>query len=143
MDLCCLNKAAIHLRATARQCLTLHKFDSSKMILVAGSDVGGIDGKPLEDEDTVQGAWIIPATGSMPTASHKVKASVLSWRSAKLRRRVASTLGRRSTFILASPWRVGVDHASRCRLWPRVKDELARISHATPGNSQGKLQATR
>jgi hypothetical protein len=92
-DMCCLNKAATYLRATARQCLTLHKFDSSKMILVAASDVGGIDGKPLENEDTVQGAWIILATGSMPTASHKVKASVLSWRSAKLRRRVASTLG--------------------------------------------------
>ena len=38
-DMCCLNKAATYLRATARQCLTLHKFDSSKMILVAASDV--------------------------------------------------------------------------------------------------------
>ena len=32
------------------------------------------------------------ATNTMPSASYKVKASVLSWRSAKLRRRVASTL---------------------------------------------------
>eukprot|EP00435_Cladocopium_sp_Y103_P073799 s91_g45.t1 len=81
-DLCCLNKMAVHLRNTAKQSLTLH------------SDAGGIDGKPVLDnkEDTVQGAWIIMASDSMPSASHKVKVSVLSWRSAKLRRRVSSTL---------------------------------------------------
>ena len=62
------------------------------MVLVAASDAGGIDSKHLGDEDTVQGAWVILATGSMPTSSHKVRASILSWRSAKLRRRVASTL---------------------------------------------------
>ena len=93
-DLTCLNKMASYLRGTAQQPLVLHKFDSKSMVFVAASDAGGIDGKPILDntEDTVQGAWIILATSSMPSASHKVKASVLSWRSAKLRRRVASTL---------------------------------------------------
>ena len=64
------------------------------MVFVAASDAGGVDGKPILDnsEDTVQGAWLILATGSMPSASAKVKASILSWRSSKLRRRVASTL---------------------------------------------------
>ena len=36
------------------------------MVFVAASDAGGIDGKPVLDsnEDTVQGAWVILATGS-------------------------------------------------------------------------------
>ena len=57
-DLTCLNKLATYLRATARQPLTLHKFDSKKMVFVAASDAGGIDGKPIldESEDTTQGA---------------------------------------------------------------------------------------
>ena len=94
-NLTCLNKLAVHLRNAARQSLTLHKFDSSKMVFVAASDAGGVDGKPiLETRDaTVQGAWVILATGSMPSASTHIKASVLSWRSSKLKRRVASTLG--------------------------------------------------
>eukprot|EP00435_Cladocopium_sp_Y103_P028304 s1227_g7.t1 len=93
-DLNCLNKLATYLRSTARQPLTLHKFDSKKMVFVAASDAGGIDGKPISDDsqDTTQGAWIIMATNAMPSASYKVKAPVLSWRSAKLRRRVSSTL---------------------------------------------------
>ena len=93
-DLNCLNKLASHLRSTARQCLTLHKFNSKNMVFVAASDAGGIDGKPIIDdsEDTAQGAWVIMATEAMPSASSKVKASVLSWRSAKLRRKVSSTL---------------------------------------------------
>ena len=93
-DLSCLNKIAVHLRSTARQALILHQFDSEKMVFVAASDAGGIDGKPIlnSNEDTVQGAWVILATGSLPSASHGRKASILSWRSSKIKRRVASTL---------------------------------------------------
>lgn len=46
-DLSCLNKIAVHLRSTARQALILHQFDSEKMVFVAASDAGGIDGKPI------------------------------------------------------------------------------------------------
>lgn len=97
-DVCCLNKLIHHIRSTASQPLILHKFDLDKLILIAASDAGGVAGKPivesegLEPEDTVQGAWVILATDHMPSASQKVRTSVLSWRSARLKRRVSSTL---------------------------------------------------
>lgn len=94
-DLCCVNKLAVHLRNTAQQHLTLHKFDNEKMIFIAASDAGGVDSVPMQEDantDTVQGAWVIMASDSMPSASHKAKVSILSWRSSKLRRRVSSTL---------------------------------------------------
>ena len=68
------------------------------MALVAASDAGGVDSVPHGDThdgnlpDTVQGAWVIMATDKMPSASSRTKVSILSWRSAKLRRRVSSTL---------------------------------------------------
>ena len=95
-DVSCLNKLISHLRSTANQPLILHKFDSSKMIFIAASDAGGVDGKPIgelnELQDTVQGAWVILAADRVPSASSKTRVSILSWRSAKLKRRVTSTL---------------------------------------------------
>ena len=97
-DLCCLNKLVLHLRSTAQQCLTLHRFDNDKMIFIAASDAGGVDSMPCspeglkEVEDTNQGAWVILAADQMPAANKKVKVSILTWRSAKLKRRVSSTL---------------------------------------------------
>ena len=95
-DVSCLNKLISHLRSTANQLLILHKFDSSKMIFIAASDAGGVDGKPIgelnELQDTVQGAWVILAADRVPSASSKTRVSILSWRSAKLKRRVTSTL---------------------------------------------------
>ena len=38
-DVACLNKLAVHLRNTASQPLVLHKFDNSKMTLIAASTV--------------------------------------------------------------------------------------------------------
>ena len=99
-DVCCLNKLVTHLRSTAQQCLTLHRFDNNKMIFIAASDAGGVDGVPPSTEvdgealvDCTQGAWIVMASDQMPSANSKVKVSVLTWRSSKLRRRVSSTLG--------------------------------------------------
>lgn len=46
---------------------------------------------------------MIMATDCMPSASHRVKVSVLSWRSSKLKRRVASTL---ASEALLSIWTV-------------------------------------
>ena len=45
-----------------------------------------------ELEDTNQGAWVILAADRVPSANNPVKVSILSWRSAKLKRRVVSTL---------------------------------------------------
>ncbi len=96
-DLCCLNKAVQHLRSTAQQSLTLHKFRNDKMVFIAASDAGGVDSVPIRPDDsqvtdTVQGAWVIMGAERMPSASRKTKVSILSWRSAKLKRRVSSTL---------------------------------------------------
>lgn len=96
-DLCCLNKAVNHLRSTAQQTLVLHKFQNDKMIFICASDAGGVDSLPVVPSeevvtDTVQGAWVIVAADRVPSASHKTKVSILSWRSAKLKRRVSSTL---------------------------------------------------
>ena len=96
-DVACLNKTIAHLRKTASQPLVLHKFDQDRMTLVAASDAGGVDGKPPTEpsgelQDTIQGAWIIMAADRVPSASVKTKVSILSWRSAKLKRRVSSTL---------------------------------------------------
>lgn len=65
------------------------------MVLIAASDAGGVDSLPPSPDsaiDNVQGAWVIMAAGRMPSASQNTKVSILSWRSSKLRRRVASTL---------------------------------------------------
>ncbi len=99
-DVYCINKLVVHLRATAQQCLVLHRFDNDKMVFIAASDAGGVDGQPPSPEvkgqpltDCVQGAWIIMASDQFPAANAKVRVSVLSWRSSKLKRRVGSTLG--------------------------------------------------
>ena len=98
-DVSCLNKLIHHIKNTANQPLVLHKFDLSKMVLIAASDAGGVASAPVtlegekdELEDTVQGAWMILASDRLPSASQRAKVSILSWRSAKLKRRISSTL---------------------------------------------------
>ena len=95
-DLWCLNKVVAYLRNTAQQTLILNKFDNQKMLFITASDAGGVDGSsPLEQplpEDTTQGAWVIMAADQLPSASKRIRISVLSWRSSKLKRRVSSTL---------------------------------------------------
>jgi len=59
--------------------LVLHKFNNA-------SDAGGVDGKPGDPSQ------LILASDRMPSASTKTKVSILSWRSAKLKGRVTSTL---------------------------------------------------
>ena len=56
------------------------------MIFIAASDAGGVDSLPVSEEhgvvsDTTQGAWIIMASDTMPSASSSCKVSILSWRS--------------------------------------------------------------
>jgi len=93
-----LNKAIGHLRSTSKQELRIRPFDPEKMTFIGVSDAGGVDGEVRgngEDgviEDPVQGAWLILASDAMPSHDKKVKVSVLSWRSSKLKRRVTSTM---------------------------------------------------
>ena len=98
-DLCCLNKLIAHIKGTASQPLVLHKFRNEDMVFIASSDAGGVAAKsPVEElpgqelTDPIQGAWVVLAAEKIPAANRPVKVSVLSWRSSKLKRRVASTL---------------------------------------------------
>ena len=98
-DVICLNKLVVHLRSTAQQNLTLHRFDPEKLTFITASDAGGVDSAPPKEEesgnvvsDAVQGAWVIFASDRMPSHSCRIKVSTLSWRSSKLKRRVSSTL---------------------------------------------------
>lgn len=98
-DLCCLNKLIVHIKGSASQPLVLHKFRNDQMVFIASSDAGGVAAKsPVEEQpgqelvDPIQGAWVILAAERIPAANKPVKVSVLSWRSSKLKRRVASTL---------------------------------------------------
>lgn len=86
-----------HIKSTASQPLVLHKFENDKMIFITAADAGGVGSKPVvEDQtevtDTIQAAWVVFLAEHVPSANTKVRASTLSWRSSKLKRRVSSTL---------------------------------------------------
>ena len=98
-DVRCLNKLVSHIKGTASQPLVLHKMDSNKMVFVAASDAGGVAAKlptseaPGEDLlDPIQGAWVVLVAERVPAANVSTKVSILSWRSAELKRRCSSTL---------------------------------------------------
>ena len=97
-DAITLNKAIGHLRSSSKQELRIRPFDPEKMTFIGVSDAGGVDGEVRgngEDgliEDPVQGAWLILASDAMPCHDKKIKVSILSWRSSKLKRRVTSTM---------------------------------------------------
>eukprot|EP00959_Pyramimonas_sp_CCMP1952_P313112 6553977-Pyramimonas_sp.AAC.1 len=82
-----------HLRAAASGGLTIWKLDPEAMAFVSFSDAGGVgasggqqDAKGLP-EDPTQGAWMILATDRSVIYNRPVKASILAWRSFKLRRK--------------------------------------------------------
>lgn len=86
---------------TCKQELRIRPFSPEKMTFIGGVDgeVRG-NGKDGLIEDPVQGAWLVLASDAMPSHDKKVKVSVLSkvkvsvlsWRSSKLKRRVTSTM---------------------------------------------------
>ena len=98
-DVLIINKSINFLRATASRPLILWKMCLDDLAYVAISDAGGVGMKHTsEDEeglptDHTQGAWIIMATETLPTGKQKVRASPMSWRSSKLKRKVYSTFG--------------------------------------------------
>ena len=70
------------------------------MCFIAISDAGGINTKGsdlLDDEglpaDATQGAWIVLAAETLPEGKQRVRASPITWRSSKLKRKVFSTFG--------------------------------------------------
>ena len=94
------NKFVNYLRSTADRTLKLWKFDPHTMCFIAISDAGGINTKGsdlLDDEglpaDATQGAWIVLAAETLPEGKQRVRASPITWRSSKLKRKVFSTFG--------------------------------------------------
>ena len=99
-DLLTLNKFVNHLRTTASRPLKLWPFDPQEMCFIVCSDAGGINtrGPELVDEeglpaDATQGAWLVLSAEKLPVGRETVKASPITWRSSKLKRKVFSTFG--------------------------------------------------
>ena len=97
-DIHTMNKMVSHLRNTASRPLILWKFDIENMAFIVGSDAGGVGSLPQSCEgdglpsDGTQGAWLVLAAERLPTGAERVRVSPVCWRSAKLKRRVPSTL---------------------------------------------------
>eukprot|EP00959_Pyramimonas_sp_CCMP1952_P325348 6809993-Pyramimonas_sp.AAC.1 len=78
------------------------------MAFVTFSDAGGVgafdglaDDRGLP-EDPTQGAWTVCATDKSIIENRSVRASVLGWRSSKLRRKVPSTLAGETQALAAT-----------------------------------------
>ena len=97
-DAILLNKMIGYLRSTSTQGLRIQQFYPKDMTFIGISDAGGVDGDVRGygpgglPEDPVQGAWLVLASNLLPAHDQKIKVSVLSWRSSKLKRRVTSTM---------------------------------------------------
>ena len=98
-DMMIVNRFVNHLRNTAHRPLTLWKMNPASAVFIVVSDAGGINAKTdsYDEEglpsDTTQGAWMVLMAEKIPTGNERVKASPISWRSSKLRRKVFSTFG--------------------------------------------------
>ena len=98
-DVMVLNKNVNFLRNTASRPLVVWQMSPRDMSFVVVSDAGGVGAKhDTEDEiglpaDSTQGAWIVFAAETLPIGENKVRATPLSWRSSKLKRKVFSTFG--------------------------------------------------
>eukprot|EP00913_Durusdinium_trenchii_P008595 g8070.t1 len=99
-DVAIVNKFVNFLRSTASRPLILWRYDPEEMCFIACSDAGGInvqgtdqldeDGLP---QDATQGAWMVLAAERLPEGKRPVRASPITWRSSKLKRKVFSTFG--------------------------------------------------
>ena len=99
-DIVIANKAVNHLRGTSTRPLTLWKFHPEEMSFIVVSDAGGVsmNGATAIDDiglpsDATQGAFMVLAAESVPTGGQSIKASPITWRSSKLKRKVLSTFG--------------------------------------------------
>lgn len=99
-DILVTNRAVAHLRGTASRPLILWKFNPFTMAFIAVSDAGGVsmNGAVTEDDaglpsDATQGAWMVLTAERLPSGQKMLKASPVSWKSSKLKRKVLSTFG--------------------------------------------------
>eukprot|EP00913_Durusdinium_trenchii_P016808 g15798.t1 len=99
-DVAIVNRFVNFLRTTASRPLKLWKFDPFGMCFIAVSDAGGINmqGSDLVDHDglpmdATQGAWMVLTAEKLPQGKTAVRASPITWRSSRLRRKVFSTFG--------------------------------------------------
>ena len=99
-DAITVNKVVNHLRCTASRPLIIWKFLPDQMVFIVCSDAGGINTKhhDLTDEDglptdATQGGWMVLTAERLPEGNRAVKATPITWRSSKLKRKVFSTFG--------------------------------------------------
>ncbi|OLQ04125.1 hypothetical protein AK812_SmicGene12846 [Symbiodinium microadriaticum] len=97
-DIMVVNRFVNHLRNTAKRPLKIWQFDPEAMVFLAIS-AGGVNTKEeLHDDeglptDATQGAWLALTAEALPEGDRRVRASPISWRSSKLKRKVFSTFG--------------------------------------------------
>ena len=99
-DVSTVNKFANYLRSTADREIKIWKFNPKEMVFIVCSDAGGISMKgnySLDEEglptDATQGAWMVLTAEKLPHGRTSVRASPMTWRSSKLKRKVFSTFG--------------------------------------------------
>ena len=99
-DVSTVNKFANYLRSTADREIKIWKFNPKEMVFIVCSDAGGISMKAnysLDEEglptDATQGAWMVLTAEKLPRGRTSVRASPITWRSSKLKRKVFSTFG--------------------------------------------------
>ncbi len=80
---------ASHLSKTASSHLTLWKYGPETMRFHTISDAAGAGSA---NRGGIQGAWLVVASDEELAKGEKARVSVLSWRSTRLKRVVASTL---------------------------------------------------
>ena len=99
-DVMTVNKVVNFLRSTASRPLVVWSFDPHDMCFIVCSDAGGINtnGYDLVDSDDLptdatQGGWLVLTAEKLPVGKTSLRASPISWRSSKLKRKVFSTFG--------------------------------------------------
>eukprot|EP00971_Amphidinium_carterae_P246779 4901190-Amphidinium_carterae.1 len=93
------NHLVAYLKGTAKRALQLHAIPPGKIHFITFSDAGGTlnkDSGTLDSagqaQDSTQGAWLVFASGSAPQPLQHIRLAPIMWKSAKLKRKVPSTL---------------------------------------------------
>ncbi|CAK0840726.1 unnamed protein product, partial [Prorocentrum cordatum] len=77
------------LKAAASQRLTVWGLDPLSLVFVAASDASG---PGSASRGGSQGAWLVMAADASIRANRRARASLLSWRSQRLKRVISSTV---------------------------------------------------
>ena len=99
-DVQVVNKYVNFLRSTHDRPLKIWRFHPENVCFVVCSDAGGINMKGVDQVDheglpldATQGAWMVLAAERLPEGNRAVRASPITWRSSRLKRKVFSTFG--------------------------------------------------